>query len=207
MGLKHANWCGSYLLSKLSQKYGNKIGLYRDDGLAAFNETPRRIDMIKKDICKVFNDHNLNLTIEANKKTVDYLDITLDLRTGVFKPYSKPNNIPLYVHHHSNHPPSILRNIPESINRRLSSILSDKKSFDTAAPTYQEALRKSGYDYELNFNPETPKEKCPAVETSFGTIPPTALTYPLTSDINSSRQLTNHSPRLTFSIRSSTETL
>ena len=31
--------------------------------------------MIKKDICKVFNDHNLNITIEANKKTVDYLDI------------------------------------------------------------------------------------------------------------------------------------
>ena len=101
------------------------------------------------------------MTIEANKKIVDYLDITLDLRIGVFKPFSKPNNVPLYVHRQSNHPPSILSNIPASINKRLSSISSYKESFDAAIPPYQEALRKFGYDYELNFNPDTPEAKRP----------------------------------------------
>ena len=28
----------------------------------------------------------------------------LDLNTGKFKPYSKPTNVPLYVHNNSNHP-------------------------------------------------------------------------------------------------------
>ena len=41
-----------------------------------------------------------------------------------------------------NHPPSILRRIPEAINRRPTNISSDKQSFDAAIPPYQEALKK-----------------------------------------------------------------
>ena len=89
-------------------------------------------------------------------KSVNFLDITIDLRTGIHKPYMKPNNSPLYVHKDSNHPPSIVKNIPESINRRLSTISSNKPSFDESAPEYQTALKNSGYDYKLNFNPPEP---------------------------------------------------
>ena len=32
---------GSYILSKLTSEYGHNIGLYRDDGLAAFRHHPR----------------------------------------------------------------------------------------------------------------------------------------------------------------------
>ena len=134
-------------------------GLYRDDGLVAFNKTPREIENIKKHICRTFNDHNLKLTIEANKKCVNYLDITLDLRSGSHKPFTKPGNIPQYINRHSNHPPSVLRSVPEAINRRLSNISSDKQSFETAIPPYQQALKRSGYDYNLNFNPQPPKHK------------------------------------------------
>ncbi|XP_056138804.1 uncharacterized protein K02A2.6-like [Lampris incognitus] len=45
------------------------------------------------------------------------------LRTRVVnKPYIKPNNMLQYVHTESNHPASILKNIPESIKRRLSKL-------------------------------------------------------------------------------------
>ena len=37
--------------------------------------------------------------------------------------------------------------------KRLSSISSDEKMFETAAPMYQEAINKSGYDYTLKFDP------------------------------------------------------
>jgi hypothetical protein len=87
---------GSYLLSQLTAEYGNDIGLYRDDGLEAFDKTPREIEIIKKSICKIFSNNNLKITIEANKKCVDYLDITLDLRSSSYKPYMKPGNTPLY---------------------------------------------------------------------------------------------------------------
>ena len=77
----------------------------------------------------------------------------MDLRTGVHKPFMKPNNTPLYVHNKSNHPPNIIKNIPESINRRLSNISSNEKMFQKAIPTYQDALKKSGYNYKLEYKP------------------------------------------------------
>ena len=59
----------------------------------------------------------------------------------------------------SNHPPSVLRGLPDAINKRLSNISSDRRSFDSAAPPYQEALKKSGLDYNLKYNPQPPKPK------------------------------------------------
>ena len=57
------------------------------------------------------------------------------------------------MHKQSNHPPNITRNIPESINRRLSSISSNETIFNEAAPEYQQALENSGYDFKLKYKP------------------------------------------------------
>ena len=151
-GAETCELVGCFLLSLLTKRYGQNIGLYRDDGLAAFNETPQEIEKIKKGICKVFRDNDLKITVEANTTKVNFLDVTLDLISGKYYPYTKEGNIPLYVHTKSNHPPTILKNIPESINKRLSEISSDKECFDNAKPIYQEALNKSGYCYNLSFN-------------------------------------------------------
>ena len=156
-GAETCELVGSYLLSKLTPVVGNNIGLYRDDGLAALNKTTREIENIKKHICKTFKEHGLSLTIEANKKSVNFLDVTLDLNTSAYKPYTKPGNVIQYVNRQSNHPSSVLRSIPESINKRLSNISSDQRAFDSAIPPYQEALKKSGYDYKLNYNPQPSK--------------------------------------------------
>ena len=45
---------GLYLLPKLAPEFSTDIGLYRDDGLAALDKTPKEIENIKKHICKVF---------------------------------------------------------------------------------------------------------------------------------------------------------
>ena len=108
---------GCYLLSQLKQIPGVEIGLYRDDRLAVLSQTPREIERTKKEICQIFARSNLKITVESNKKVVNFLDVTLDLNTGKFKPYTKPLSTPLYVHSQSNHPPSVLKNIPEAINR------------------------------------------------------------------------------------------
>ena len=136
-GAETCELVGSYLLSKIPLQYRSNIGLYRDDGLGAFNDSPRVIENTKKEICKIFSEHNLKITIEANKKCVNFLDITFDLRTGKYKPYNKPGNIPQYVHIDSNHPPSILKRIPETINQRLSKISSDEEAFVSCAQPYQ----------------------------------------------------------------------
>ena len=139
-------------MNLLTKKYGRSIGLY------AFNETPQEIEKIKKGICKIFCDNDLKITINANLTVVNFLDVTLDLKSGKHSPYSKPGNIPLYVHNKSNHPPSILKNIPELINKRLCEISSDKECFDKAKPINQDALNASGYRYKLTFK-ETPQKQ------------------------------------------------
>ena len=58
---------------------------------------------MKKDICKTFQENDLRITIEANKKVVNFLDVTLDLNTGKHIPYMTPNNVLQYVNIKSNH--------------------------------------------------------------------------------------------------------
>jgi hypothetical protein len=60
----------------------------------------------------------------------------------------KLNDNPLYVHSKSYHPPNILKNIPLSVNKRLSYI----SVFEEAAQPYQEALDRSGYTHKLKFD-------------------------------------------------------
>ena len=107
---------------------------------------------MKKDLCAIFNQFGLKITIEANMKIINVLDVTLNLSTGKYQPYSKPNNVPLYVNNKSNHPPNILRNIPLSINKRLSQISSDKNSFNNTSAEYQGAIDSSGYNHKLQFD-------------------------------------------------------
>ena len=151
-GAETCELVGAFLLHNIKEKYGNNFGLYRDDGLGISNASPRQVEMIKKDLCKIFNKYGLKITIEANKKIVNFLDVTLNLANGTYLPYTKPNNIPLYIHKKSNHPPQIIKNIPLSINKRLSEISCDEASFNKAAPLYQKALDTSGYTHCLKFS-------------------------------------------------------
>ena len=153
-GAETCELIGLYLLSQL-QHLNINVGIYRDDGLAICNRTPRQTEIIKKEICKVFSRNNLKITIDANKKSVDFLDTTFDLGTTTHRPFMKPNNTPLYVHKDSNHPPNIIKNIPESINKRLSTISSNETIFNQSVKPYQEALHKSGYSYKLHFDHTT----------------------------------------------------
>ena len=149
---------GAFLLQNIQEKHGKNFGLYRDDGLGISNASPREVELIKKDLCTIFRNHGLKITIEANKKTVNFLDVTLDLSNGKYMPYTKPNNTPLYVHRKSNHPPRIIDNIPKSINNRLSEISCDEDSFNKATPLYQKALNDSGYTHNLRYSQPAPAQ-------------------------------------------------
>lgn len=150
-GAETCELVGAFLLSIITEKYGKSFGLYRDDGLGIIKAPPRTVEAIKKDLCVIFQKYGLKITIEANKKIVNFLDVTLNLNNGKYSPYNKPNNVPLYVHCKSNHPPQIIKNIPASINQRLNEISSDAESFNKSAEHYQTALDKSGYNFQLKY--------------------------------------------------------
>ena len=87
---------------------------------------------------------------------MNFLDVTFNLTNGTYKPYMKPNNQPLYVNVRSNHPPSILKHLPDNINHRLSDISCNEEAFNSSKRCYQRALQASGYTEELSYsNPAT----------------------------------------------------
>ena len=65
-----------------------------------------------------------------NLKSVDFLGIMFDLVSEIYKPYCKPNNKPLYINKHSNHPPNILKQLPKSIEKRISETSSNIDVFN-----------------------------------------------------------------------------
>ena len=157
-GAETCELVGSFLLSQL-QDLNINVGLYRDDGLAITNATPRDTENIKKKICRIFNNNGLRITIEANKQIINFLDVTFNLNRSTYQPFTKPNTSLQYVHRESNHPPITTKNIPAGINKRLSSLSSDKASFDQAAPPYQKALDESGYHYTLQYEPAKARKR------------------------------------------------
>ena len=156
-GAESCELVGAYLLHKIKEKFGSicEFGLYRDDSLGISIASPRQTELLKKDLCGIFSRYGLKITIKANKKTVNFLDVTLNLSDGKYMAYTKPGNIPLYVNRKSNHPPRIIENIPKSINKRLSEISIDENSFNQSAPLYQKALDDSGYNHRLAFTPSS----------------------------------------------------
>ena len=142
---------GVFLLNLMKTEFPElDIGLYRDDGLAVYPRMPGpKLCSLEKRMHAFFNKHGLKCTIETNLKVSNFLDVTLNLTNDSFAPFKKPNDNPLYVHTHSNHPPNVIRQIPISVNQRLSCISSDKHSFDSIKETYQKALNDSGHKHIL----------------------------------------------------------
>ena len=50
--------------------------------------------------------------------------------------YIKDNNMPRYVHSKSNHPQSVIKNIPKGVNKRLSENSANEQLFKAAIPNY-----------------------------------------------------------------------
>ena len=109
------------------------------------------MDKKRKAIIKVFKDIGFSIDIQTNLKEVDFLDVTLNLQNGTYRPYKKANDKLLYIHSSSNHPPQIIKQLPNSISERLSKNSSNQEVFNTAKVEYEDALKKSGYNVDLKY--------------------------------------------------------
>ena len=114
---------------------------------------------MRDEISKIFAANNLKITCDINRTPVNFLDITLDLKTSIYKPFIKPGDKPLYVNAESNHPPAILKNIPIGINKRISEISANQEVFDLASPLYQAELDRCGYTHQLKYSPPKPNQQ------------------------------------------------
>ena len=127
---------GTFILNKLKNVFqNNTFGLYRDDRLVVIKGlSDPEIGRPKKNIDKTFKDCRLNITIEANLPTVNYVDETLVLQKDTYLPYRKPDNPPVYINNCWNHPPTVIKELPKSISKRVSDLSSNEEIFEKAKP-------------------------------------------------------------------------
>ena len=123
----------------------------------AVRGSPRQAEAKKKDVAAILKSTGIDITIQGNLKVVDFLDLTLDLNTGTYKTFNKPNNTPLYVHKQSSHPPNVTKNIPLAVNQRISGNSSNQKVVEETIAPFQQALKNSGYDHQLKFEDQNLK--------------------------------------------------
>lgn len=143
---------GLYILQKLSEEIPElKGGLYRDDALFYINGSIRIVKNTKTKIKKIFNDLGLTITFNENYKTVNFLDLTLDIINKTYEPYHKPNQALYYIDNRSNHPPSMKAAIIPNISKRLSKISINEDKFNKNREYYNEAIKKSGYNKKIQY--------------------------------------------------------
>lgn len=146
---------GLYLLNGLKRiiKMDHQ-GLYRDDYKAIVNLPGPDIEKLRQKLFSFFQGHKLSVTIEAGMKQSDFLDISFDLNTGLHRPFRKEDTPPVYINVDSNHNPSIKKNLPVMISKRLSMLSSNEQVFNQESAIYNEGLRLAGYNEKVKYIPE-----------------------------------------------------
>ena len=154
-GAETCELVGAFLLQNIQEKHGKNFGLYRDYGLGISNASPREVELIKKDLCTIFRNHGLKITIEANKKTVNFLDVI----------YQTVNTCPILsptTHHFTSTENLITRLASSTTSPSLliidSEISCNEDSFNKATPQYQKALNDSRYAHNLQYSQPAPAQ-------------------------------------------------
>ena len=154
---------GMYILDCLGRVVGqDQVGLYRDDGLMIIPDSngPKTCNIHKK-IQKVFKYIGFKVDIASNVRSVNYLDVTLNLTDGSYKPFSKNAKDPSYVNVDSNHPKHIIKQIPNSINTRINNLSANRNIFSRSKHPYNRALINSGFhnNQQLQYVPKENNNK------------------------------------------------
>ena len=151
---------GIYLLSEIAKFVDPKgNGLYRDDGLLMLRIGKRQMEILRQKLVKLFGENGFTIEVKHSVKSIEFLDVQMDITTNTHRPYKKPIDKIKYVHKDSNHPPAVIKQIPRTVEDRLSMLSSTKEIFEEVKGPYQQALKDSGHDHQLKFNENVGKNK------------------------------------------------
>ena len=126
--------------------------MYRDDILLTVkNQSRVLIERTTKAIRKFFGREGLRITVDLNHKTVNFLDVTLEMNTGDYAPYHKDNENLKYINKKSNHPKAVVKSIVKSISNRISKLSANEGIFKRNENYYNEALTRAGYEERIEY--------------------------------------------------------
>lgn len=123
---------GLYLLLQVHGNFPLLIGsLYRDDVLFAIQDhSGTRSNRLEKSLRNFFKDFfSLDIVFYMNHRAVNFLDVTLNLDTGLDCPFLKPGKFIQYINAHSNHPWSTIKGVVMTISVRLLNLSPNREIF------------------------------------------------------------------------------
>ena len=114
-----------FVLSLLNKHINkNHTGLCRDDSLAILKNTSSpEAEKQKKKFQKLFKEKDLDVIIQCNLKITNLFKENDNLNDGSYRPYRKSNEETKYIHLNSDHPLSIIKQISQSIEKRLNFVI------------------------------------------------------------------------------------
>ena len=93
-----------------------QIGLYHDDSISSIpNRDAPKCSSIQKKIIRAFEFLGFKIQISSNIKIANFLDVTLNLSDNSYRSFLKMNQYPSYNNVNSNHPSSIIKQVPTAI--------------------------------------------------------------------------------------------
>ena len=94
----------------------------------------------------------LSIAIETNLIKTDFLDVTFNLAIKKYLPFRKANNTPLYINAFSNNPPTIIKQFPNMINKRISDLSCNEEEYGKVKSIYESALKDSEHFSSMSYN-------------------------------------------------------
>lgn len=104
---------GKYILYHFHKEFPDIKGeLCRDDTLFFINSlSNRKLNLYMEKFHNFFKRFGLSISIKNEHNSVNYLDVNLNLITGLCSPYHKPNSNFKYINFNSNHLKAITRTL------------------------------------------------------------------------------------------------
>ena len=158
-GAQICDLVGLYILSKLKNVFGN-CGLFRDDALGVLDlETPVVYERKRKQLFKVMSEIGFKITLDLGKQKANFLDVTLNLSDGTFRPYRKPNSLINFININSDHPKQVKKSLPIMTQKRLSNLSSNAEIFNEIKAPYENMLKNNGFKCKLSYETNDNKVK------------------------------------------------
>ena len=79
------------------------------------------------------------------------MNFLVNLENSSYLRYLKDNNEIIYVNTESTHSLSIIKQLPKSIELRLSQLSANEEIFKSSIKPYKEALMKAGYKHQMRY--------------------------------------------------------
>ena len=86
-----------------------------------------------------------------------FLDVIFNLATKKYFTFQKTNNTSLYSNAFSNDPLTIIKQLPEIINKRIWDLPCNKEEFDKVKSVYKSALKDSGHFSAMQYSKRSKK--------------------------------------------------